>query len=71
MTRDEVGALALMAINETPPTGWSNEWLMRFAELVAERERESIAQWFGDIQVRINDEWVPFSEAVRSRGKKV
>jgi hypothetical protein len=71
MTRDEVGALALIAINDTPATGWSNEWLMRFAELVAERERESIAEWVGDIQIRINDEWVPFSDAVRARGKSV
>ncbi len=78
MTRDEVGALALTAINDTPATGWSNEWLMRFAELVAAAEREACAQVCADIPLPAGATdltHLPTIErcvdAIRARGKKV
>lgn len=42
----------------------------KFAEAIADAVREDIAQWFGDIQVRLDGEWVSYADAVRARGKK-
>lgn len=37
MTRDELSQLAAQALADTPSSGTTNEWLMRFADLVTER----------------------------------
>ena len=37
---------------------------------VLEREREEIAVWFGDIEVRLDGKWVSYAAAIRARGNK-
>lgn len=54
VTRDEVGRLALLAVHDTPSVGWNNEWLIRFASLVAAAERSECVKVCRDASKRLD-----------------